>query len=143
MLVDEERIRTYLCDATSGAGSGEQQSDGAGCPSWQADSAFDVIVDDASHDVGSQLDTFDHVYKFLRPGGYHVIEDVLTMSLPIFQPLVSAGIATWNNTNSPNVFNGNLDDSNILIIQKVGEVSDDEEMQRWLHWAKGTLDVGA
>mmetsp|Transcript_48056 Transcript_48056/g.153735 ORF Transcript_48056/g.153735 Transcript_48056/m.153735 type:complete len:90 (-) Transcript_48056:558-827(-) len=55
MLVDEERIRTYLCDATSGAGSGEQQSDGAGCPSWQADSAFDVIVDDASHDVGSQL----------------------------------------------------------------------------------------
>ena len=37
---------------------------------------FDIIVDDASHDVSHQQVTFSKFFEILRPGGLYVIEDI-------------------------------------------------------------------
>lgn len=37
---------------------------------------FDIIIDDASHDVAHQQITFGKFFKILRPGGLYVIEDM-------------------------------------------------------------------
>ncbi|CAE8616959.1 unnamed protein product [Polarella glacialis] len=37
---------------------------------------MDLIIDDASHDLASQERLLHVMWRFLRPGGYYIIEDV-------------------------------------------------------------------
>ena len=36
---------------------------------------FDIIIDDGSHDLSDQLKTLNYYYKYVKPGGYYVIEE--------------------------------------------------------------------
>ena len=37
---------------------------------------FDIIIDDASHEIGSQKLSFQHPKEYLKPNGIYVIEDM-------------------------------------------------------------------
>ena len=34
-----------------------------------------IIIDDGSHDLSDQLKTLNYYYKYVKPGGYYVIEE--------------------------------------------------------------------
>ena len=36
---------------------------------------FDIIIDDGSHDLSDQLKALNYYYKYVKPGGYYVIEE--------------------------------------------------------------------
>jgi SAM-dependent methyltransferase len=38
--------------------------------------SMDIIIDDGPHEVEAQQKTLQHFWRFLKPGGYYVIEDV-------------------------------------------------------------------
>jgi|TARA_Y100000310_G_C20704363_1_gene833739 cephalosporin hydroxylase len=40
------------------------------------DNEFDIIIDDGSHATEHQMKSFEILYKFVKPNGYYVIEDV-------------------------------------------------------------------
>lgn len=42
---------------------------------------FDVIIDDGGHSMKQQQVSFGYLFRFVRPGGYYVIEDVHTSFL--------------------------------------------------------------
>jgi hypothetical protein len=44
---------------------------------------FDIILDDGGHKMDQQQISFGHLFKYVIPGGYYIIEDVHT-SLPQF-----------------------------------------------------------
>lgn len=69
----EPRIQTYLCNSQSIA----DVLTCLGVPSQDLnpDTAFDIIIDDASHSVYGQLLTCENLYPYLVGGGYYVIED--------------------------------------------------------------------
>jgi hypothetical protein len=46
---------------------------------------FDVIIDDASHQLKDQLASFDIFYPMLKEGGIYVIEDVLHGNIEYFK----------------------------------------------------------
>lgn len=61
------RIRTYACD----------QSDPVQLLTVaQQERAFDLIVDDGSHEPKDQVRTAITLFPFLRVGGFYIIEDV-------------------------------------------------------------------
>ena len=37
---------------------------------------FDIIMDDASHKFNDQIRVIKHAYKYLKPNGYLIIEDI-------------------------------------------------------------------
>lgn len=39
---------------------------------------FDIILDDGGHTMEQQQVSFGHLFKYLKPGGYYIIEDVDT-----------------------------------------------------------------
>jgi SAM-dependent methyltransferase len=65
-LTEEERGRFILLPE----GSQDDSSLFENCPQ------FDLIIDDASHDPGLTLKTWNILKSKLKPGGYYIIEDV-------------------------------------------------------------------
>lgn len=141
MLIGEARIRTYLCDTTAPDKRVGEHSAEFECPTWGPASWFDIIVDDASHHIASQLMTFSYLRYFLQPDGFHVIEDVLSEHRHVFEPLVTSGIAVWSSSNEPGAFNGFLDDSNIVLI--AGYAARTEQVNQWLQWAESSVLAAA
>ena len=41
---------------------------------------FDIIIDDGSHWDECQQKTLQNLWKFVKPGGFYIIEDVTTTS---------------------------------------------------------------
>jgi len=62
----EDRIKTILCDSTSSE---------AVLGSFK-DKSFDIIIDDGSHWDENQLKTLRNLYKYVKTGGYYIVEDV-------------------------------------------------------------------
>jgi len=46
---------------------------------------FDIILDDGGHTMEQQQVSFGYLFRYLKPGGYYIIEDVHT-SIPEFLP---------------------------------------------------------
>lgn len=49
--------------------------------------AFDIIVDDGSHDMLDQIETMANLYPKLNPGGYYIIEDIWPNSKQLYEYL--------------------------------------------------------
>ena len=76
---DPLRIRTIVCDQSSGASLASMVMDLCwdgnrieGVPTFKG---FDIIIDDGSHQTAHQLLTFDCLRPRLNEGGVYVIED--------------------------------------------------------------------
>lgn len=67
VLFETRRITTFVADQTKP----EQYEELV-----EFLAPFDLIVDDGSHKVKDQVDTFDLLYHTLAPGGLYIIEDV-------------------------------------------------------------------
>lgn len=68
LLFEEPRIKTYL--------AGQHEVDLI--ESYLGDRTFDIVIDDACHIMSYQIATFKHAWKYVRPGGFYVIEDLHT-----------------------------------------------------------------
>ena len=68
---DSERIKTHIVDQNN-------ESDLISFVDKMKNDniQFDIIIDDASHDVAHQQVTFGKFFDLLRPGGLYVIEDM-------------------------------------------------------------------
>ncbi len=66
----EERISTILCDS-------RKEED-----LWPllGDRVFDIIIDDGSHWDECQRKTLFNLWRFVKPGGFYIIEDVTVTS---------------------------------------------------------------
>jgi hypothetical protein len=73
--LDSNRIKTFLAD----------QADRRQLAAFIArfGGFYDIIIDDGGHTMEQQQVSLGFLFKYLRPGGYYVIEDVHT-SLPQF-----------------------------------------------------------
>lgn len=47
---------------------------------------FDVVVDDAGHHPPSQAFCFSHMIKYVKPGGFYILEDLVGMDGPFPLP---------------------------------------------------------
>jgi hypothetical protein len=68
--LDSDRIKTFVAD----------QADRRGLEAVIGASGgyFDIIIDDGGHTMDQQQISFGFLFKYLKPGGYYVIEDVHT-----------------------------------------------------------------
>jgi SAM-dependent methyltransferase len=73
--LDSDRIKTFVGDQANRS----QLMAFVG----QAGGGFDIILDDGGHHMNHQQVSLGFLFKYLKPGGYYVIEDV-HMSLPQF-----------------------------------------------------------
>jgi hypothetical protein len=73
--MDSDRIKTFVAD----------QSDRSQLAAFidKFGGGYDIIVDDGGHSMEQQQVSIGYLFKYLKPGGYYVIEDVHT-SLPQF-----------------------------------------------------------
>ena len=73
--LDSNRIKTFVAD----------QADRTQLQSFidKFSGSFDIIIDDGGHTMDQQQISVGFLFKYLKPGGYYVIEDVHT-SLPQF-----------------------------------------------------------
>lgn len=71
--LETERIKTYIVDQNS-----EEDINSFVHKMINDDVKFDIIVDDASHDVIHQQITFSKLFEILKPGGLYIIEDLGT-----------------------------------------------------------------
>jgi hypothetical protein len=73
--MDSDRIKTFVAD----------QSDRRQLAAFidKFGGGYDIIVDDGGHSMEQQQISLGHLFKYVKPGGYYVIEDVHT-SLPQF-----------------------------------------------------------
>lgn len=66
----EERINTYLCDSRSEENfsilANENPEIGE----------YDIILDDGLHSAEAQYATIKNLWKYLKPGGIYIIEDI-------------------------------------------------------------------
>lgn len=47
---------------------------------------FDLILDDGGHSMNQQQISFGYLFKYLKSGGYYIIEDVQSSILSVFGP---------------------------------------------------------
>jgi hypothetical protein len=66
-VADEQRIHTLLCDSGS---------PGVVVPAQMGGWEWDIVIDDAGHDVKDQALACFWLYTYLKPGGLYVIEDI-------------------------------------------------------------------
>lgn len=67
-MFDEERIKTYMCDSTKQDEVEEVMN--------QLNCLLDIVIDDGSHDATDQLATLNNFYKYVKEGGFYIIEDI-------------------------------------------------------------------
>lgn len=77
---DQDRIKTALVDAYDT--SALHAALAAWCFDEQGDGQFDMIVDDAVHDPGPQIQLMNQLGGWLIPGGHYFMEDVGPYKLP-------------------------------------------------------------
>lgn len=78
-----------------------------------SDIRFDMILDDGSHKMSHQQISLGILFKFLKPGGIYVIEDLHT-SLPDFVENINYGISYFG-------LNETGDNNTIDFIKKIGD----------------------
>jgi SAM-dependent methyltransferase len=73
--LDSDRIKTFVAD----------QANRSQLESFVGKSGghFDIIIDDGGHHMNHQQISLGFLFKYVKPGGYYIIED-LHMSLPRF-----------------------------------------------------------
>jgi len=71
--LDSERIKTFVANQAN-----RDQMD-AFIDKYGGD--FDIILDDGGHKMEQQQISLGHLFKYVKPGGYYIIEDVHT-SIP-------------------------------------------------------------
>lgn len=67
-LFTEDRIQTRLCD--------QNVTEECHKVGREIGDDIDLLVDDGCHEWHSQLNAFNNLWRFVRPGGLYVIEDV-------------------------------------------------------------------
>ncbi len=74
-LINEGRIRSVVCDQSSGASLAGMIVQFC-APNGLPVVGFDAILDDGSHRATDQMLTFDCLYPRLNEGGIYIVEDV-------------------------------------------------------------------
>jgi len=69
-IYDTDRITTFVADQS------DREQLGKFIEAHGGD--FDVIIDDGGHSMEQQQVSFGYLFRFVRPGGYYVIEDIHT-----------------------------------------------------------------
>jgi hypothetical protein len=82
----EERIETVLCDSRN---TDEVQR-------ALALRTFDVVIDDGSHESGSQWATLQNLYRRVTHGGLYIIEDIYSGSPVATEPRAIRSIVGHN-----------------------------------------------
>lgn len=77
--------------------------------------AFDVIVDDASHQAGPTFLTFIALWQAVKPGGYYVVEDYNHLDHEVLHRLIN-GTALWAPPGSPQL----AQDVEFLMVRPEG-----------------------
>ena len=78
--IDNRRIKTYIIDATN-----KIQIDTFF--NQTSNITFDIIIDDGSHDINDQVNSFMLLYNKLNINGVYIIEDILENNIELFQNL--------------------------------------------------------
>ena len=99
----DERIETMLCDS---------RREEALWPLLEGRS-FDIIIDDGSHWDECQQKTLQNLWRFVKPGGFYIIEDVTTTSR--IPTTFREPIQNFVGANTPMFF---TEKKNVLIISK-------------------------
>ena len=73
-LFNTDRIKTFLAD------QGDRKKLQEFIGKFGGD--FDIILDDGGHMMNLQQISFGFLFRYLKPGGYYVIEDIHTSLLP-------------------------------------------------------------
>ena len=74
VLFSTDRIKTFLCS----------QTDFRKMDSLFKDGSIDIIVDDGSHIISHQINSFLYMKKFLKPKGIYILEDLHTSYMPAY-----------------------------------------------------------
>jgi len=87
--MNSDRVETFVAD----------QSDREQLQSFinEYGGDFDILIDDGGHAMNMQQISFGFLFKFIKPGGYYVIEDVHTSSEKL-GPYYGAEIGGGNST---------------------------------------------
>jgi SAM-dependent methyltransferase len=75
ILFEENRIRTFYCD---------QLDAGAIHDLWsrpELDGGMDIIIEDGLHTFEANVSFLENSVRYLRPGGFYVIEDIIRPAL--------------------------------------------------------------
>lgn len=109
---EEERIQTFICNSLDSGSVDELfgKLDGR---------QFDVILDDGSHFDEHQVTTLRNFFKYVKPGGYYIIEDlnpgsrIRTSLYPQVEEIVGDALMYFATVNV-----GHTHKTPILIISK-------------------------
>ena len=74
-FVTQPRVKLKQCDAYSRSTTGLEAAK-APCGLAWSEGSMDIIIDDAQHVQHSMEKLLVHFWRFVRPGGYYIIEDV-------------------------------------------------------------------
>jgi hypothetical protein len=83
---------------------------------------FDIIIDDASHINELTIDSFNLLYKSIKPGGFYVIEDTHCCYGNKWFKNFSEDVKSWPGMsyNNPNVsFSNNREDFDRFLLEKI------------------------
>ena len=73
---------------------------------------FDIILDDGSHIVEHMILSFNTLFKYVKPGGFYIIEDIKKNDLDIFTKMDFLGGELYK------IHEGNSDWDSMIIIKK-------------------------
>ncbi len=107
VMFTEERINTYLVD--------QSKEDSLTTFGEQID-ACDVILDDGSHIKSHMILSFRTLWKYIKPGGFYIIEDIKRPDLGEFEQL--ATVSGFNDAKLIKSHNGRNDWDSFVIFQK-------------------------
>lgn len=89
ILFEEDRIKCFYTDQSSAE---ELENTIAAIREYSKlpNQQFDLILDDGSHIISHMVTTFDTLGKYVKPGGFYIIEDIKEQDLMFFTSLPSA-----------------------------------------------------
>lgn len=85
---------------------------------------FDIIIDDSTHEVNDQLNIINMSYKYLKTGGYLIIEDIFkSCDLNIYSNFLDGSNCKFKSrfvvdANHSLMHSGNWDNDRLLILTK-------------------------
>lgn len=77
------------------------------------DLTFDLIIDDGSHLVNHMILSFNTLFKYIKPGGIYIIEDIKKIDIHIFERM------NLQNGQIIMSFPGNTDWDGFIAIKKI------------------------
>ncbi len=81
VLFQEDRINSYLCDQSNPESLLNMCNE---IKNKSGIESFDLILDDGSHVTEHQTTSFRTLWRFLRPGGIYIIEDIFDRTVDHF-----------------------------------------------------------